>query len=809
MPLPLGEEDAGGHHRRMILGLLLVAVLMRGWIVWSGGQFFWPDEGRYESSRTAVAMMASGRIGAGLASTVAQGDHVGFKLLGLVPAAFERLTGITDPRFAAGFFALFSCAVPGLLWQCARRIGLPAPAQVWTVFLAVASGSLLPYARHLLPYDTSLALGLSAVLVGWRRSDSWRRSFAAGLLAGAAVLVYFGYWLLGGVAVLLVAGRQPEGMVRRALRLMTVAVGALVPALAVWLLDRWGDGTMVENARKFSGSINQGDFGHGYQLIGEYYWYAEGPLVLLVWLFSIGWLLREIWVARRVRRPLPVAVSLILIAVVVTLGGLIMGSDALHKFVVYGRTARQVTPFLCLGSGLALAGGMPAGRRGLILARWVGWALAASFAWRVTPVLTQVFPPAFQLMAKREIDRLTPRATDEYYYYANLDHYFETVDAPPAAPVRILLSARHPFEYQPYLYEGFDARTRAQRRAADHRMVVALMKIPEQARVAGEPHGTVHLQVRFTAGRAGRSEPLLSLGDRDTGELFFIRYTGDRQFVPGLEIIGMAGQEGAPVEFDPERTYDLEIFSGALAPPSDQPVMDPAVAQHREFYQYLFLMKLDGREILRGLSEHRPTSRDSTYAGLNVVQATSAGREFSGVLTGAQCGGFPVDVATLDPPVFGAVRFRLVLPATPSGQPEPLVAMGLPGKATLGYIRPLPGGKIRLGVEFWGFGVVESEILPVTGNGPVEVTLGFPALYPPVGDARWRAVPRTVQQDSRSTVVATLNGREVLRKKVTSPPPVPFYTTIGRNEFGGTWVTSAFTGQIAEVVRLPFAPGPD
>ena len=86
---------------------------------------------------------------------------------------------------------------------------------------------------------------------------------------------------------------------------LTIAPFALIapligPLLAVWLLDRWGQRTMIANAGKFSGTITQGDFGQGFRLVWEYFWHAEG-LVLGLWLATAAF---ATWrVARQTRDP--------------------------------------------------------------------------------------------------------------------------------------------------------------------------------------------------------------------------------------------------------------------------------------------------------------------------------------------------------------------------------------------------------------------------------------------------------------------------------------------------------------------------
>jgi hypothetical protein len=732
---------------------------------------------------------------------VALGDHVGFKLLGIVPALAERLLHTEDPRLAAGFFAACSWLVLPLLWGCARRLGFPARAQTWTVGLAAASGSLLIYSRHLLPYDASMALALGALYVGWRPVPGLGRSYAVGALAGAALMVYLGYWLLAGLVCLLHLASVGEGWVRRLKRTVVTGAGAATVLLAVWSLDQWGQGKMIENARKFSTTVFQGDFGAGWRLVGEYFWHAEGWL-LPVWVVLAGVLA---WWSYRRQGPAttaagPAAAGLILLAVAGVYAGLVGASDVVHKFVVYGRTARQLTPFLCLTGGLVLAG-LPLGRWGAI---GVAVGLCANTAWRQWSLWSQVYPDRFREEGAALLAAAAPEEPGRTYYrYVNVDSYILAADNLPEAPEAELLTRSHPYQFEPNLYEGQSAAQRAMRRAVDHRMRLVRVRVPEAMQVKGEPYGQVRMRVVFPGNRAGLSEPLLSLGPKANGELLFVRYTGQRELALGVESMGQKVMMGSVVPFEPGRPYTVEFFTGALlAPPGEGGVSE----EQRLYCQYLVLVRLDGREVLRELIAPRAMRPEQVYVGYNYVQASSAMMSFSGRISELRRGGYPL------PPeqpgaagAGGAVRLMVELPGPTSGAPEPLVVMGVPGRATLGYVRVLPDNQIKVGAEFWGYGAYDSAPITVEPGKPVEIGFEFPGLYPPEADAWWGQVPVGLRREYLSRLRLWVNdGIVVLERALDPPAPValqgPYY---GRNPVGGSWVNPVFTGRLLQVSRLP------
>lgn len=786
--------------------LLLVALVLRLALVWGGGQFFWPDESRYAAAQDAFLVMADGHPRAGLTSLVAQGDHVGFKLLGLLPATLERLTGVRDPRMAAAFFSLFAWTGLIFLWQWARRTGASLEAQAWTVLLAVTCTSLTFYTRHLFPYDSSLALALAALFVGAKAKASLRRIYAAGALAGCAVLVYFGYWLLGGVVLVLLCGGQKSTWGQRILRGGAAGLGFASVLLAMWLLDQWGEGTMIANTRKFSASITQGDFGQGYRLVWEYFWHAEGPVVLL-WLGAAVSAGRRAWMDFRGEYRLPPVWILSVLGLVMVYAGLVLTSDVMHKFVVYGRSARQMAPFFCLAGGLALADWLSIRRRKMMMALLVGVSLAVNAAWHLGPVVTQMFPKEFRQLGEVRLAAAPPaEAGRSYYRYVNVDHYLFEPEVLPYLPESILLFRRHPYEFAPYLYEGSSAKQRARRRATDQRMRLVLVRAPEALVVSGEPYGMITMKVRFAADRGGMSEPLLSLGPQDNGDLFFVRYLNNHDLVIGMESVGVTVLTSDPVRFEAGREYELGLFSGSMLPP-ESAVLSPNEEYRRLYYQNLISVRWEGRELLNELVEPHAMRAKEIYSGFNFVRASSASTAFSGTILNVHRSGYPPlpagrGLGNVD---YGAARMIAWLPAAAAGVPEPLLVVGIPGQATLGYVRVLPGGKAKVGAEFWGFGAFESEKIAAASDSATEIIFHFPALYPPVGDPRWGKVSLAAQEARRSRLTILVNGRVVLDQEVkpTGAPSAPVF--LGRNSVGGSWVTNKFTGRLLQGMRLPLS----
>jgi hypothetical protein len=440
------------------------------------------------------------------------------------------------------------------------------------------------------------------------------------------------------------------------------------------------------------------------------------------------------------------------------------------------------------------------------MAWFVAAALAGNAGWHLAPALTQMFPREFKRLGKARLTTAPPAEPGRTYYrFVNVDHYLLEAETLPFPPEATLLVRHHPYEFAPYLYEGLTARERARRRTLDQRMRLVLVRQPDDLRPQGEAYGMISMQVRFAANRGGMAEPLLSLGPRDVGELFYVRYLNGRDMVLGFESMAFAVLNSQPIPYEPGREYRLELFCGSMLAPAN-PTPTGRERAERLYYSNLVSIRCDGRELLNQLVTPHAIRADDVYAGANVVQADSAGSVFSGQIEAVRRGGLPpLPAGGLGDADFGAVRLVTWLPAAAAGIPEPLVVVGESGAATLGYVRVLPGGRAKLGAEFWGVGAFESEVVDIPSDTSTEFVFEFPALFPPVGDPRWGAVPREKQQMLRSHLTIRVNGRVVMEREVkdTGAPSRP--VAFGRNPAGGSWVTSAFSGRLVQGMRLPLA----
>jgi hypothetical protein len=328
---------------------------------------------------------------------------------------------------------------------------------------------------------------------------------------------------------------------------------------------------------------------------------------------------------------------------------------------------------------------------------------------------------------------------------------------------------------------------------------------PEPMLVAGEPQGQIRLKIQPAPGRAGTSEPILSLGAAGRGELFFVHYLSERQLVLGMDSVGLSVQLSGPIDYEPGREYELELFCGSLLPPAAGSPAGAPTAIERLSYQNFVRIAWEGREVLNTLAPPHALHPGEVYAGYNFVRSGSAISAFSGKITEVRRGGYP-PLAGGGVQVFGAVHLVVQLPESAAGVAEPLVVVGVTGNATLGYVRLLPEGKIQVGADFWSIGAYQSEPMPVDRAKPVEIIYSFPVFYPPVGDPRWGGVPAAMQEKLRAWLQISVNGAVVVDRKVVAPIPLQPMMAYGKNPAGGSVVTAEFTGKVLQVSHEPLAP---
>ncbi len=457
-------------HRALIL-LLAAASILRIALVVQGGQLYWPDERLYTQVLDIFDLNQSSWLGV-VKALVGTQDHLGFALISAVPAGAQLALGHALSRSGNGLMVLpgvvlsqISVVAIALVYAIARRAGRDRVEALIATALMASATTMFYYARHLLPYDSSMALGLLAL---WGGLGTTRRdSLLCGAAASAAFITYNGYWLLVGVVLLAHLFHEGRTPMRIALpRAVFLGLGFLLVPLVIMAVElATGAPLLLSGMQRLAGTVTDGYAPEGFSVTWAYLWHAEHAL-LLVWLVAALLVIFDTgeWNVRRRHTATVWIVSAVFIYL-----GLAFSSALLHVFVVMGRQSRQLVPFFCLATAAAIAQLFE--RR-----RWGGWVVGACVAalvlqgsWNFRQPLQQRFPRDVisEITAKYgpvdfdstlEGPPLANTHVPSEWVLLNAQHLYHPRAPRPPLPPGILEVMRfpHPLQFLPYQYEGFE-----------------------------------------------------------------------------------------------------------------------------------------------------------------------------------------------------------------------------------------------------------------------------------------------------------------------------------------------------------------
>jgi hypothetical protein len=399
---------------RWLASLAIVSTLLRVILVLRGGQLYWPDESRI--LRTWVVLKRpAGALAYILHIEPYTPSHWFYTILAipfaLVQALYMWLRDIplNTETVKANLWVmalgtcLFSVACIILVYFIAKRAGATEFESLSAALFLATSTSILYYSRHLFCFDAGMALALLAMWIALKPGPLWR-SVACGLIAGLAFSTYNGCWPMAGLALVVHTLRPLPTIPEFLKRSFVAGITMVLPYGTLELLTRLlGMPSYIFGMRGFMGAEIMGSFEEGWKFPAIYLWDCE-HLILIVWIvlavlaFRRSWLWLSLLLGTYLFLALP---------------------SHLHIVVVYGRTARQLIPFLCLAAAYGISRlPKPAAAAVLLL-------VVAQFACNISVPLRQHFPPLA-----------------------------------PGQP--------HPLAWRPYQDEGVPASVRAQFRAGDY-----------------------------------------------------------------------------------------------------------------------------------------------------------------------------------------------------------------------------------------------------------------------------------------------------------------------------------------------------
>jgi hypothetical protein len=607
--------------------VLLGSLVLRVVIAVRGGQFYWTDESRFEISRAAAAQFAQGHVRAGFDTLFSGADHLLFKIVGIVPAFIERPFG-HEPWIAAVFFGSFSVVIIYLVWRLVLEQGGSTLEALCSALLVSACSTFFYYARHIFPYDLALCLFLCSALCGL--GPRRRNFFWAGVLSGLGFLCYNGYWLTGGVALILLVF-APRRKIRPTLVNAAFAcLGLLAPIALVLLVGRSLGHDLVKSYLEFSQTVS-GDFGNGWRIIPEYFWASEGCLALF-WVLALLFAGFAWHSGRLESRTASWVVGAVLFSV-----GMVVFSDFFGRFAVYARHTRPLALFLCLIGGWFLARLF---RRGWIGKTVFGVVLAVILvqsALNMAGPMRQEFPDDFKARADAVI--LRDMARDPGLYRVLADGYAENDQllAVETRPFSVLERSPHPLEFPPYSFDGYNEELRAAFRTRDISMRVVRL-LPENP--AGRPQldrskgpwapypGAVRLEVILDPAQMKLGQPLVSSGKEGAGDEVFAEIVNDESIRLGFDHWGATGTYSQPIPCDFSQPHVIVISTGSLYPG------EPGAAAHHDTQwaalRHAVLVKFDGVTAIATRRDCYPAIPQSVTFFHNFIGFSTAERDFEG-----------------------------------------------------------------------------------------------------------------------------------------------------------------------------------
>lgn len=471
----LSRKPAGTWSTVSLAVILIASLALRLLIVKRGGQYYWPDESRFGAALQAVEAFSRRDFHFALGNLFSAADHLGFKLAALLPAWGQIELGLGSV-FPAAFFSLFPVGSIALLWLIAKRAGATEGEAFGSALAFACSNSMFYWSRHLVPYDLAIFWSLIGLYIALKTTPHWYESLLIGILGFIAFITYSGYWtlvlvvILGHVLLALPSWRTALG------RAVWAGGGMMAATSALLFVTKKMGFNLFASFRGFAGAVNQGNFNDGHRMIAAYLWNSEG-VILLVWISAILGLFGAVITVR----PVAPRAWFCFGAIVAIVLSLVLASNVLGKFVVYGRLVRQIIPFCALLTGYINFNLLPKGKAQTRTVIVLTSVLILGAAWNFYTPLSQEFPAEFRARAlaiKDEIEKHAARDgmfIDPNRWRILWAQHIYPAPIPQKLPAhRELVSAHHPLQYRPYLYEGFTSEQRDAFLQVDIRMRLIL-----------------------------------------------------------------------------------------------------------------------------------------------------------------------------------------------------------------------------------------------------------------------------------------------------------------------------------------------
>ena len=448
------------------LAIIIFSLIVRLILVYEGGQYFFPDERRYFNSQNVARLILEGQGKQAFSALTSRAEHLGFRAAGVIPALVENVFASTS-KIPATFFSIFSVLNIFLIWKLSQRAGASQKESFYALLVASFSQVLLYYTRHIFPYDLALFFGLLALYLALSNRPNFITNFACGVSGFLCFITYNGYWLLTVFAMAVAAIKYTKTFSQFIKKSFLIIAGFTLPLGATIFFAQSLRRDLVAGYLDFASTIKHGAFSEGWKFPFVFLGHAENGYIFILGLLSIY----AIYIFWRFPKKNIESFGLWVSGTIFIYLCLVIPSTVLHIFVVYGRTARVLVPFIALLAARGLTELENQKRFGEKAVSIVLVILFFQFTWNYWNIASISYPidlakkaheqfPGFQLSADNTYLGKPPVCQINEYVAINFKYIYPTPDPIPQIEGTTLLSVPHPINFIPYQYEGLTPQQR-------------------------------------------------------------------------------------------------------------------------------------------------------------------------------------------------------------------------------------------------------------------------------------------------------------------------------------------------------------
>jgi hypothetical protein len=316
-------------------------------------------------------------------------------------------------------------------------------------------------------------------------------------------------------------------------------------------------------------------------------------------------------------------------------------------------------------------------------------------------------------------------------------------------------------------------------------------------RALGRKYGPVEITLVFPQGRAGKTDPLVITGSSFLSDYLYVHYLGPESLRFGFEHTSYGGPVSEPVSVDFRLPHRLVVDLPSLYPPDGDPCYDEIpLSKPTTFFEHM-RVTFDGRPVLDTTEQFYSAFRSRPRIGVADSDQATFGPFFSGRVTSVRT--LAKNWNETEVPKAGPLVISLILPASPSGVPEPLVCSGFFSKGDILYVTFPDAKHAVFSLDHWGYGGPSSGPVPVQLGIPQTLEVGFGSFFPP--DARPPQVPPGEWDACSKRLIVSLNGKTVFESKAAFYEAPSETVVVGRNAIGASSCGAQFEGKIIFVRR--------